>query len=103
MPVSSTAVTSLLALFATTARASLGRTAMPDGALPDREGTLRKSRSGREVEQAKPCITVLVTTAVSRSGSTATLDGRFPTTTGCTTVSSVVFETFGPGFWTVTL
>src|ERR1700719_4598250 len=29
---------------------------------------------------------LFVTIATSRSGSTATLEGRFPTTTGCTTV-----------------
>src|SRR5579864_3610657 len=98
IPFSSTTVTSLLALFATAARASRGKTATPIGPCPTVSGLCgRVVPVVRSTSETVPS-PLLVTIAMSRSGSTATLDGRFPTTTGCTTASSVVFETFGPGF-----
>src|ERR1700747_2174328 len=102
IPFSSTTDTSLLRLFATAARPSRGNTATPIGPCPTDKGLCgRVVPVVRSTSETVPS-PLLVTTATSRSGSTATLDGRFPTTTGWTTVSSVVLETLGPGFGTFT-
>ena len=98
----------LLPLFATIANPSRGITATPSGFDPTLSGEpIVPTAPGRHLAHAHRCrrlkatsetlpLPEFVTTARSRSVSTATPTGELPTTIDCTTVSGATFETAVP-------
>ena len=103
--VTSTRDALLLPLLATSASPNRGSTATPRGVVPTERGApiVPTAPAGvwliptgveavRATRETVP-LPELVTTARSRSVSTATPTGAFPTVIACTTVNAVTFET----------
>ena len=109
--VTSTSVALLLPLLATSASPSLGSTATPSGVVPTESGApivptapaatwlIPTGVEGVSATSETVPLPELVTTARSRSVSTATPTGAFPTEIAWTTVNGMTFET-AVVFWT---